>query len=178
MAVLENNNDGTAIMGKSTNWMGVVGASRSTNGGHGVLGTAFGTGVAGVSETWCGVYGETTGTANGPAAIWGDGKEGAFGVKGHARAQGAAGVAGYQLADRGPGIFGKGNPAGMFEGDVTVSGRLVVSNIDVRKELKALRDAITALQNQINALSGRITSTDNRLSSVDARLGSHRHFNQ
>ncbi|QJY49988.1 hypothetical protein [Pseudonocardia broussonetiae] len=102
--------DGAAIHGESATWMGVYGRSESSTGGQGVLGEALGTGVAGVSRTWVGVYGESNGTENGPAAVWAEGRGGAFGVKGHARAPGAAGVAGFHLADTGdggPGVLGE-----------------------------------------------------------------------
>lgn len=131
---LVSKDNGTAITGESASWMGIVGTSESTTGGHGVLGSALGTGVAGVSKTWVGVYGETDGTTNGPAAIWGDGKGGAFGVKGHARGAGAAGVAGYHLTNQGPGIFGQGNPAGHFQGNVIVTGDLILSGGDVAED--------------------------------------------
>lgn len=137
-----SSDDGTAVWGKSSTWVGVFGESQSTTGGHGVLGQALGTGVAGVSKTWVGVYGESSGSANGPAAIWGDGKDGAFGVKGHARAQGAAGVAGYSLTNRGPGIYGQGNPAGQFDGDVIVTGDLVLTGGDVAEEFDIAQQVV------------------------------------
>lgn len=108
--VVSRTESASSIHGESKNWMGVFGKSESTTGGHGVLGQAHGTGVAGVSETWVGVYGESNGSTNGPAALWGEGKNGAFGVKGHARSEDAAGVGGFHLADTGdggPGVLGQ-----------------------------------------------------------------------
>jgi hypothetical protein len=90
-------NDGVAVTGSSTNGFGVSGTSVETGA------------VTGVSQKWIGVYGETNGAANGPAGIWGDGKDGGSGVKGHARGAGALGVGGFHLAedgDGGPGVFG------------------------------------------------------------------------
>src|SRR4029079_18002030 len=85
--------NGTSVVGESQGWMGVFGKSSSTTGGHGVFGEAVGTGVAGVSATWLGVYGEPGAPANsGAAGVWGDGKEGADGVKGVALGPGKAAV--------------------------------------------------------------------------------------
>lgn len=105
---VESKAEGAAVLGESTTWHGVYGHSDSTTGGFGVMGDAVGPGIGGVSQTWVGVYGESNGTENGPAAIWGEGKDGAAGVKGHARKPGAGGVEGYHLSegDGGPGVLG------------------------------------------------------------------------
>jgi hypothetical protein len=98
----------TGVFGESSTWHGVFGTSQSTTGGHGVSGDGP-VGVSGIGRSWIGVYGETHGSENGPAGVWGDGLEGGSGVKGHARAVGAAGVAGFHLAtdgDGGPGVLG------------------------------------------------------------------------
>ena len=44
---------------------------------------------------------------------------------------GKAGVAGFHLSNNGPGIFGKGSPAGLFEGNLTVKGDVEVTG-DIR----------------------------------------------
>ncbi|MGV9721106.1 hypothetical protein ACWESM_07800 [Nocardia sp. NPDC003999] len=164
--------DGTAIWGESKTWMGVFGKSESTTGGHGVLGEALGTGVAGVSETWHGIYGRsksTTGgtgvlgeskgtgvagvsetwigvygeTKGGAAGVLGEGKQSGDGVKGHASGAGKAAVAGFHLTNSGPGVFGKGNPAGMFDGkvvvhgDIEVTGDLILAGADYAEALTA-----------------------------------------
>jgi hypothetical protein len=106
---VESKAEGAAVIGESATWMGVYGKSSSTTGGFGVMGDAVGTGVTGVSQTWIGVYGETHGTDNGPAGVWGEGKDGGSGVKGQARANGAVGVGGWHVADSGvggAGVFG------------------------------------------------------------------------
>lgn len=104
-----NAGSGAGVLGESATWVGVHGKSEAADGGHGVLGEAVGTGVSGISRTWVGVYGESNGApGSGTAGLWGDGKDNAFGVKGHARAEGVPGIAGYQLADKGPGLYGEG----------------------------------------------------------------------
>jgi hypothetical protein len=118
------------VWGQSTTWHGVFGYSESTTGGQGVNGEGH-VGVAGVGHTWIGVYGETRGSANGPSGVLGEGGSGGTGVKGHASGAGLAGVAGYSLTGRGPGIFGQGNPAGHFNGNVVVTGSVDVG-VDIR----------------------------------------------
>ncbi len=120
---------GAGVLGESGTWHGVAGISDSTTGGSGVHGESrgVGAGVGGVSANWVGVYGESNGTENGPAAIWADGKSGAFGVKGHAKHPTAAGVAGFHLADGGDpcvGVLGnsKHGHGVRGEGTVGVSG--------------------------------------------------------
>ncbi|WP_148305735.1 hypothetical protein [Streptomyces collinus] len=99
---VEGHSKGTGVLGESSTWWGVVGASSSEESGGGVLGEATGPGVAGVSKTWHGIYGETTSTTGG-AAVHGLSKSSA------------------------PGIYGKGDVAGLFEGKVNVHGALDVS---------------------------------------------------
>ena len=118
----------SGVWGQSGKWIRVYG--RSDSGGWGVYGEGP-VGVAGVGQTWIGVYGETKGTVNGPSGVLGEGGLGGVGVKGHASGRGLAGVAGYSLTGQGPGIFGQGNPAGQFNGDVNVTGTLHVG-VDIR----------------------------------------------
>ena len=120
----------TGIWGASKTWHGVYGHTESTTGGQGVNGEGH-VGVAGVGHTWIGVYGETRGSVNGPSGVLGEGGQGGVGVKGHASGPGLAGVAGYSLTSRGPGIFGQGNPAGHFNGNVVVTGNVEVQG-DIR----------------------------------------------
>jgi hypothetical protein len=102
---------------------GVYGESQK---GRGVQGQGQ-VGVVGISGIWVGVYGETHASFSaGAAAIWGDGKNSGDGVKGVANAPGKAAVCGFHLGNSGPGVFGKGEPAGMFEGDVRVTRNLQV----------------------------------------------------
>ena len=84
--------------------------------------------MVGIGKSWVGVYGETNGPRNvGPAGVWGEGKQSGDGVKGVTSAANAAGVAAFHLTNQGPGIFAQGTPAGLFNGDVTINGRLRAS---------------------------------------------------
>lgn len=130
------------VRGDGGTWHGVAGISTSTTGGAGVNGSGH-VGVQGVGSTWVGVYGETNGSENGPAAIWGEGKDGGDGVKGHANGPGKAGVIGIHLSNRGPGVFGRGNPAGRFEGDVIVTGDLVLEGADYAESLTVADVAVS-----------------------------------
>jgi hypothetical protein len=113
-----------AVIGTSDAGRGVLGISKT---GQGVWGDGA-AGVVGIGRSWIGVYGETNGARNvGPAGVWGDGKQSGDGVKGLTSAQNAAGVAAFHLTNQGPGIFAQGSPAGFFNGDVTIQGRLRAS---------------------------------------------------
>lgn len=123
------------VVGEGGSWHGTAGISTSTTGGAGVYGAGNpGPGIIGTSTNWIGVYGETFGSENGPAGVFGDGKEGGLGVKGVAAAEFMAGVAGYNTAMRGPGIYGNGAPAGFFEGDVVVTGDIQLPNADCAED--------------------------------------------
>jgi hypothetical protein len=97
--------------------------SRSTSGGFGVFGTHLGggTGVGGVSDGWIGVYGESKSTTGG-AGVRGDHKAGGTGVAG--------------ISDgNGVGVYGEGGrAAGVFKGDVEVSGDIRLTNADCAED--------------------------------------------
>jgi hypothetical protein len=180
------------VIGESTTWHGVAGITQSKTGGAGVFGAGDtgGPGVIGTSKTWIGVFGETFGTLNGPAGVWADGHQGGSGVKGHTSCPGAFGVAGFHLTNQGPGIFGQGSPAGLFQGDVTVTGNLTVqgSNIlqriihleqagnvaQLAQQLSALQSQLNTMQNQLNTainnLTGRVTLAEVAISDLKARV--------
>lgn len=135
--------NGAGVVGEGKTWHGVFGHTESTTGGHGVAGDGP-TGVSGVGRTWIGVYGEThAGTAAGSSGVLGEGLNGGVGVKGHARAPGMAGVAGYQLAHQGPGVYGEGAPAGYFKGDVVVTGDLLLEGADYAEALTVAEAVVT-----------------------------------
>ena len=133
-AVIGTSDAGRGVLGISKSGQGVWGASDSSAAVVGVSakGEAFRgegvSGVVGIGKSWVGVYGETNGARNvGPAGVWGEGKQSGDGVKGVTSAVNAAGVAAFHLTNQGPGIFAQGAPAGLFNGDVTINGRLRAS---------------------------------------------------
>ncbi|GAB3017786.1 hypothetical protein [Spirosoma pulveris] len=171
---------GTGVWGESQTWMGVYGHSRSTTGGAGVMGeNESGAGVIGKSKKWVGLFGETFGTENGPAGVWADGHEGGSGVKGHTSCPGAFGVAGFHLTNQGPGIYGKGAPAGLFEGDVTVTGMLSVQGTNVLQRIVQteqqvanvgqLVQRVSSLETRINTLQQQVTNLQQQLASLQQK---------
>jgi hypothetical protein len=133
-AVIGTSDSGRGVLGISKTGQGVWGASDTSAGVVAVStnGEAFrgegAAGVVGIGRSWVGVYGETQGPRNAsPAGVWGDGKQSGDGVKGQTSARNAAGVAAFHLTNSGPGIFAQGSPAGFFNGDVNIQGRLRAS---------------------------------------------------
>jgi hypothetical protein len=171
---------GTGVEGQGQTWHGVVGFSKSTTGGAGVYGEAIGTGVIGVSKTWIGVYGETHAPAtSGAAAVLGEGKDGGDGVKGHASGPGKAAVCGFHLTNQGPGIFGKGAPAGRFEGDVEVSGDIRLMNADCAEDfdiagLEAAEPGTVMVLGEGGALRPSERAYDKRVAGVVSGAGGYK----
>jgi hypothetical protein len=133
-AIIGTSDSGRGVLGISKSGQGVWGASDTSAAVVGVSakGEAFrgegASGVVGIGKDWVGVYGETNGARSiGPAGVWGEGKQSGDGVKGVTSAANAAGVAAFHLTNQGPGIFAQGAPAGLFNGDVTINGRLRAS---------------------------------------------------
>ena len=143
---------GAAVWGESTTWMGVFGYSHSTTGGAGVNGEApTGAGVYGLShgafsagveavndnatqEAGPGVRGRSAGTG-----VWGESSTW-VGVFGHSVSTvGGAGVLGEN--PNGTGVHGRGVNAGVFEGDVVVTGDLRLVGADVAEQFDAGSDA-------------------------------------
>jgi|SRR6185437_8493426 hypothetical protein len=164
-----------AVLGESSTWHGVAGITQSKTGGAGVFGSGDtgGPGVIGTSKTWIGVFGETFGTQNGPAGVWADGHQGGSGVKGHTSCPGAFGVAGFHLTNQGPGIFGQGSPAGLFQGDVNVTGNLTVQGSNVLQRITHLEQqsgSIGNLVQQINSLEQKVTALQSQVSAMQGQL--------
>lgn len=107
-----------AIMGESTVFNGVRGLGHAAdqpaivglndNNGPGIRGQSAGTGVWGESATWVGVFGHSVSTTGG-AGVWGENPNGT-------------------------GVFGKGMTAGLFDGDVVVTGDIRLTNADCAED--------------------------------------------
>lgn len=96
--------------------------------GPGVLGQGDGTGVWGNSKTWMGVYGETQSTVGG-AGVMGQHHQGGTGV--------------YGLSQTGIGVHARGGRlAGLFEGDVEVTGDIRLTNADCAEDFNIGSDLI------------------------------------
>jgi hypothetical protein len=186
---------GAGVCGVSDTGAGVRGISKArynpaVHGQHnwvegpGVQGDADnGAGVVGVSKTWIGVYGETHApAASGAAAVLGEGKDGGDGVKGHASGQGKAAVCGFHLTNKGPGIFGKGSPAGHFEGNVVVTGSLTVQGADLGNLLQRVgrleqqgasagqvAQRVGNLETRINTLQQQVNNLQQQLAALQQK---------
>jgi len=125
-AQVEGGANGVIATGKG--WCGVVGISESTTGGFGVYGEniAGGTGVVGKSKGWHAIAG------------FSESSTGGFGVYGEALGSGVVGVSKTwmgvygetQSTTGGAGVCGKGKLAGLFQGDVVVTGDIQLANAD------------------------------------------------
>jgi hypothetical protein len=179
---------GTAVWGESTTWMGVYGFSHSTTGGAGVMGESnTGAGIVARSNApfAAGIEAENVNTTDeaGPgvrgksagAGVWGESTTW-IGVFGHSTSTtGGAGVWGEN--PNGTGVFGKGKLAGLFEGDVVVTGDLSLPNADVAEQFDVASDvpagSVVCLDN-----SARIDvcrkAYDKRVAGIVSGLGDRR----
>jgi hypothetical protein len=102
--------DGVSGICHANGFSGVSGFNKSPNGGPGLYG-------------YCGPAG-TQGQPGGPVGVHGESQT-FDGVSGICHANGFSGVSGFNDSPNGgPGVFGKGNPAGRFFGNVEVTGDL------------------------------------------------------
>ncbi|MGW1245222.1 hypothetical protein [Streptomyces bobili] len=142
--------------------------SKSTNGAVSVRGMSNGTalwgmsleevGVVGVGRHH-GVYGETRASGAGAAGVTGQGVEAGHGVMGITGAHSRAGVFGVHDSMEGPGVYGRGKPAGMFEGDVKITGDLMIEDANLIALLDASNQRIAALEEKVASLRGQLEST-------------------
>ena len=114
------------VVGIGETWHGVTGISRSTIGGAGVYGESdVGPGIIGESKVWHAIYGKSESTVGGA------------GVSGE-HTGGGAGTAG--ISNTGPGVYGKSThgAAGLFDGDVVVTGDIKLTGADFAEEFDIL----------------------------------------
>jgi hypothetical protein len=137
---------GTGVFGVSDSGTGVFAQSTS---GTGVFGkSANGTGVIGQGG-WNGVQGVTANPS--ASGIWGENTAGGTGV-------------GAKSAS-GPGVWAQGNPAGKFDGDVLVTGDVILVNstgADIAEDFD-VEDALVNLE----AGTVLIINADGKLSASD-----------
>ncbi len=142
------------VVSKSTNGDESV---RGTSNGRGVVGwSSNSVGVTGVGENGHGVYGETK--SPDAAGLVGDGVNAGDGVIGITWARRKAAVFGFHQTE-GPGVLGRGKPAGWFEGDVGVTGKLMVEETDLVEVLGKANRRIAALEEKVDSLRRQLEST-------------------
>jgi hypothetical protein len=109
---------GVGVWGESTDWLGIFGYSKL---GHGVWGESpNGSGVVGVTKRWHGVFGVTE-SIEGGVGVWGEHKTTGTGVVG--------------LSASGVGVHARGGRlAGLFEGDIEVTGDIRLLNADCAED--------------------------------------------
>jgi hypothetical protein len=134
---------GAGVVGVSTNWIGVHGQSKTSFGVFGQSGDKMdlktnAAGVAGVSANSWGVYGDTS-------------QIGGYGVYGHSKffdgikgeSDSTAGVAGIGYGPDSMGIYGQGGKwAGWFQGDVSVTGDIILQNADCAEDFDIVEDNV------------------------------------
>jgi hypothetical protein len=134
--------------------------------GNGISGSSeSATGVRGDSASSYGVWGSTNSPYQGGpgavAGVWGENRGSGIGVKG--TSQGGDGVTGYSSSSAHAGVsavndsgsFGlraRGTPAGHFEGDLKVTGKIMGPEWD------QMLQRITALEQQVNTLAQKMDS--------------------
>ncbi len=141
--------DGIAVYGETNNGDGVFG--RSTANGRGVVGVSDGhTGVEGNSTTGSGVFGSSQSNP---------------GVEAH--------------STNGPGVFATGNPAGLFEGNVTVTGDVTLTGADCAEEFDVsgatdVEPGTVMVLDQEGALQPSQQAYDKRVAGVISGAGNYK----
>jgi hypothetical protein len=105
-----------------------------------------------------------TGNSPGEVGVLGESQE-AEGVRGVGHK--GAGVSG--TSDNGVGVYGKGGPAGFFEGNVVVTGSLTVQRVD----WGTLLQRIAQLEQQganVGQLAQRVSSLEQKVASLESQL--------
>lgn len=177
---------GSGVLGEGETWHAVAGITQSTTGGAGVYGKGKGTGVLGEGETWHAVAGisqSTTGGAGvyglGITGILGESKNG-IGVFGksesgegmHAETSSTktAALAAYQMnaGSKTAALYAKhhgGGAAGIFEGTVHVSGKLVAQGIDLPASIQDIKNRLAGI-----ASAADIADLKNRVKSIETYI--------
>ncbi|MFT3980122.1 MAG: hypothetical protein QM687_06595 [Ferruginibacter sp.] len=155
-AVAAQSTDGQAISGESMNGQGIWGASHAK----------YHAGVTGINhsqeqEAGPGVYGTSKGTG-----VWGESET-------------WCGVAGFSKSKTGgAGVYGKGNIAGMFEGDVNIpvgnlnvqSGLITINGVSLWGLIHDLQVTINQLSNGNHDLSATISNLQVRVQVLEGKV--------
>jgi hypothetical protein len=162
------------VLGESKTWHGVAGLSQSTTGGAGVFGKGLSGnfGVLGESTTGAGVEGRSQ---SGPGVF---AQSDAVGVWGKSKTwHGVAGES-QSTTTGGAGVYGKGVRAGLFEGNVDITGNLTIQGVSIQSLLQrinqleqqganvgqlvqrvsSLEQEVAALKSQLNTASSNLTA--------------------
>jgi hypothetical protein len=192
-----------AVYGESTDQAGVVGVSQNF---VGVWGESKGNqvGVLGKSKTWVGVAGESvdqsgvSGVSQNFVGVWGESKGNQAGVVGKSKTW--VGVAGESVDQSGvsgvsqnfvgvwaetktanhPALFAKGaRTAGVFEGDVEVTGDIRLTNADCAEDFDiadfvSVEPGTVMVLGEAGALHQSVQSYDKRVAGVISGAGNYK----
>ncbi len=166
-----------------TGFAGVGGYNDNAQGGPGVWGeggTGGGEGVHGISHsTWAGVAGINLNPQGGPG-VWGEGGtgggEGVHGIS-HSTWAGVAGI----NESTGAGVYGKSaqGDAGHFDGNVTITGDVVLTGADCAEEFDILETTnvepgTVMVLDQDGALQPSQQAYDKRVAGVISGAGTYK----
>jgi hypothetical protein len=127
----EANNAGTGVLGHSDTGTGVMGTSAGNNGIHGITSSDSNSAIYGENTSaGIGVFGR--GGPNGGEGVFGQTASSSSGIYGK-NTSGGNGVTGESV--NGIGVYGKGaQNAGFFEGNVTVTGDVILTGADCAED--------------------------------------------
>ena len=152
----------TTIIGTGTNpgEAGVYGESQEAEGVRGV--GHKGAGVSGTSEQYVGVWGES---------------QASDGVQGRTSSNAHSGVAG--IAPSGIGVFGSGRIAGLFQGDVEVTGDIRLTNADCAEDfdiagIEKIEPGTVMVLNQEGTLQQSQHAYDKKVAGVISGAGDYK----
>jgi uncharacterized coiled-coil protein SlyX len=148
------------VVGESKTWHGVAGFTQSSSGGVGIYGNgpAIAIGVLGESTAGAGVEGRSQ---SGPGVF---GQSSAAGVWG--KSSNWHGVAGESASSSGgAGVYGKGQRAGLFEGNVDITGNLTIQGVSIQSWLQR----IVSLELNSGLLAQRVASLEQKVTTQAAQ---------
>ena len=183
---------GAGVSGTSEKWVGVYGESQEAEGVRGV--GHKGAGVSGTSEQYVGVWGESqasdgvqgrtssnahsgvAGIASSGIGVFGS-SQASDGVQGRTSSNAHSGVAG--IAPSGIGVFGSGRIAGLFQGDVEVTGDIRLTNADCAEDfdiagIEKIEPGTVMVLNQEGTLQQSQHAYDKKVAGVISGAGDYK----
>jgi hypothetical protein len=166
VGVLGTSDSGPGVQGVSPHGPGVNGQSYSSDGVYGQSGSSHG--VYGESQNFDGVKGISHSPSHAGVAAQNDSSlvgsgDGNFGL--------------WAVSSNGVGVYGQGTPAGYFNGDVRVTGDVILVNADCAEDFDVADDALTVEPGTVLTINeqGELTTAavpyDSRLAGIVSGAG-------